>query len=85
MKTETVDTLAALGGKTTIAGAGMTGVGWLTSNELFGLVGACVAIGGFLVTWHYKREANKRQAAEHEVRMRRLRKGLDTDVGGPCD
>jgi hypothetical protein len=48
-------------------------------------VGAAVAIGGLLINWYYRRESNKRQAAEHEVRMRRLRKGLDTDVGGLCD
>ena len=85
MKTETIDAIAAAGGKTTIAGASMTGFGWLTSNEFLGLVGAAVAIGGLLVNWYYRRESNKRQAAEHEVRMQRLRKGLDTDVGGLCD
>lgn len=82
MKTETLETAAAASAKTTVAGAGITGFGWVTSSEFFGLVGVLVAVASFVVTWYFKREANKRHEAEHELRMQRLRMGLPTDVGG---
>ncbi len=83
MKNETIDTLAAYGAKTTAVGTGMTGLAWFTSNEFFGLVGATVAIAGLLVTWYYKRESNRREAARHELYMKMLRRGMkpDTDLG----
>jgi hypothetical protein len=83
MRNETIDTLAAVGGKATATGVGMTGVGWFLSNEFFGLVGAFVAVAGLLVAWYYKREANRRQVVEHELRVARLRLGMrsDTDLG----
>lgn len=46
----------------------MTGLGWFTSNEFFGLVGIVVALAGFFVSWYYKREANRRQAEESALR-----------------
>jgi hypothetical protein len=58
----------------------MTGGGWLASNEFLGLVGALVAVGGLVVTWYYKREANKRLIEEHKWRVVRLRRGLDSDT-----
>lgn len=88
MQTETLDHLAATGGKTIAAGAGMTSWGWLISNEFLGLVGALVAVAGLGITWYYKRESNRRQAAEHALRMARLRRGLEPpgDRGpGPLD
>lgn len=83
MKTETIEQVGGAANKVTLAGAGISGWGWLASNEFLGLVGALVAIGGLVVTWYYKREANKRHAAEHQLRMARLRRGMDgdTDLG----
>lgn len=80
MKTETIEQVGGAASKVTLAGAGITGWGWLASNEFLGLVGAVVAIGGLAVTWYYKREANQRHAAEHQLRMARLRRGLDSDT-----
>lgn len=86
MRTDTIDQVAAAANKTTIAGGGLAGFGWLTSNEIYGLIGAAVAVVGLLVTWYYKREANRRHAELHEIKMARLRAGLDdptdTDNGG---
>ena len=83
MKTETIEQVGGAANKVTLAGAGMTGWGWLASNEFLGLVGALVAVGGLVVTWYYKREANRRQAREHALRMARLRQGLgeESDLG----
>lgn len=80
MKTETIEQVGGAANKVTLAGAGLSGWGWLASNEFLGLVGALVAIGGLVVTWYYKREANKRHAAEHQLRMARLRRGMDSDT-----
>ena len=46
MKSETLDTLSATGTKTIVTGVSMTGWGWFTSNEFFGLIGAAVAVAG---------------------------------------
>ena len=83
MKNETIDTLGATGSKAIMAGTGMTSWGWLTSNEFLGLVGAFVAIAGLCLTWYYKRLSNARQEAEHQLRMARLRRGMNsgTDWG----
>lgn len=83
MKNETIDQLGAAGSKAIVAGTGMTSWGWLTSNEFFGLVGAGVAIFGLCLTWYYKRQSNQRQAVEHELRVARLRRGMNsgTDWG----
>lgn len=89
LRNETIEVVSAASNKATIAGAGMTGVGFLTSSQFFGLVGIIIAIGGFLVNWYYKREANRRYAAEecrhqreeerrereHEMRMQLMRYG----------
>jgi preprotein translocase subunit SecG len=80
MRNETIDTLAAIGGKASATGVGMTGVGWFLSNEFFGLVGAFVAVGGLVLAWYYKREANRRQLVEHELRVARLRRGMKSDT-----
>jgi hypothetical protein len=34
-----------------------------------GLIGLLIAVGGFLVNWHYKRKDDKRRQIEHEARM----------------
>lgn len=66
-------TLAAVGSKATYTGAGTTFFGWLTSNEFAILVGACVAVGGFIINWYYRHKEDRRQQAEHELRMKELR------------
>ena len=83
MKSETLDTLSATGTKTIVTGVSMTGWGWFTSNEFFGLIGAAVAVAGLAITWYYKHKANKRHEREHELRMLLLHRGHrpDTDLG----
>ena len=78
MKIETIETLATAGNKTTMAGAAMGGVGAFMASNLIGIIGVLVAIVGALVNLHYRRKANARHEAEHELRMARLRRGMDT-------
>lgn len=85
MKTETLDVIGAVGNKVTIAGAGTAGLGWLTASEFAAIMGALVALGGFFITWYYKREANKRLALEHALRQqeRQLRIDMMRKLGVP--
>jgi len=70
MKNETIEALGATGSKTIVTGAGLTSFGWITSNEFLGLVGAVVAVAGLVITWYYKREANKRTARYYQMKER---------------
>ena len=83
MKRETVEYLATAGDRTAGAGAGLGVFGWLLSSQFVGLAGLVVALIGVLISWHYKRESNRRHVAEHALRMERLRHGrrVDTDLG----
>lgn len=97
MKTEMMDRIGALSGKATM-GVGAAGAlwGWITVERIFSAIGVLIGVAGLLVTWYYKREANKRhkQAAELQAQLLRerlalLRRGaspealrLDSDLMG---
>lgn len=75
MKTETLEAIGAAGNKATIVGGSVAVAGKLSAADIAAYVGAAVAVIGLLITWYYKREANKRQAlddlrreAEHQRR-----------------
>ena len=74
MNNEAVNHLPTLGDRT--AGAGLGVFGWLLSSQFVGLAGLVVALIGVLISWHYKREANRRHVAEHALRMERLQRHL---------
>jgi hypothetical protein len=82
MNDEAINHLATLGDRTAGAGAGLGVFGWLLSSQFIGLAGVIVALIGVLISWHYKRESNRRHMAEHALRMERLRRGqrVDTDL-----
>lgn len=82
MNNEAVNHLATLGDRTAGAGAGLGVFGWLLSSQFIGLAGLVVALIGVLISWHYKRESNRRHIAEHVLRMEHLRRGqrVDTDL-----
>lgn len=64
VKTETLEAIGAAGNKATILGGSVAVAGKLSAADLAAYVGAAVAVIGLLITWFYKREANKRQAAD---------------------
>ena len=68
MKTETLEAIGAAGNKATILGGSVAVAGKLSSADIAAYIGAAVAIIGLLITWFYKREANKRQAADDRRR-----------------
>ncbi|MBT9513255.1 MAG: holin [Acidovorax sp.] len=77
MKTETIDTLATAGSRTTGGGAVVGFLGWLASSQAIGLFGVGIALLGALVSWYYKREANRRLAAEHALRQQERQIRID--------
>ena len=81
MNNEALNHLATLGDRTAGAGTGLGMLGWLLSSQFIGLAGLGVALIGVLISWHYKREANRRHIAEHALRMERLRRGQRVDTG----
>ena len=83
MNDETISNLASMGDRARDAGAGLGVFGWLLSSQFIGLAGVVVTLIGVLISWYYKREANRRHVAEHDLRMERLRRGrhVDTDLG----
>jgi hypothetical protein len=94
MKTETLETIGAAGNKLTITGGALAVAGKWTATDIAAYVGAAVAIIGLLITWYYKREANKRTARyyamkerESELRIEMMRSTgrpvfqQDTDLG----
>jgi len=81
MKTETLDTLATAGSRTTGGGAVVGVLGALASSQAIGLLGIAVALLGALVNWYYRRESDRREeaeardrAAERSLRMELMRK-----------
>lgn len=85
MKTETLESLGAAGNKATIVGGSVAGAGWLTASEFAAIVGAIVAVAGLAITWYYKREANRRLVAEHNLRQqeRQIRIDMMRATGHP--
>lgn len=76
--------LAAVGSKSTHAGASVTITGWLLSSEFAVLVGMLLSLAGFLVNWYYRhrltsaeirlREAQEmREREEHVAKMEMYR------------
>jgi len=57
----------------------------LASSQAIGLLGICIALLGALVNWYYKREANRRFAAEHALRQqeRQIRIDMMRATGRP--
>lgn len=72
--------LAAIGSKSTYAGAGMTIGGWYLSSEFAVGAGVLIALAGMFINWYYRHKLTKldmqlkqkedmRRQAEHEQRM----------------
>ena len=77
MKNQTLDALSAVGSKATVAGASLTGWGWVVSNEFFGLMGVVIALCGLVMNLYYKYKSDRRVALEHAARMAERQMRLD--------
>lgn len=67
---QTVDaTLAAVGVKTAYTGATTSVVGWALSSEFGVLAGILIGVSGLLMQFYFNRRRDRREQAEHELRM----------------
>jgi hypothetical protein len=81
MKTEEAATaVAGIASKTTYGGAGITVYGFLLTNEFAVFVGILAAVGGLVVNWYYKRQANQRAEELHSLRRDYIQRGRRTDT-----
>lgn len=64
--------IAASASKAMYAGGGVSGTGFMLSNEFIGLVGLLIALAGFFVNLHFKRKDDKRLQAFHDAKMAQL-------------
>lgn len=62
--------IMAAGSKATYSGAGMTVGGWFLSSEFAVLAGLLLGVAGFCINWYYKHKRERREALEHEERMK---------------
>lgn len=74
---ETISSAASWGS----AGGGATSLyGWLTSNEMLALIGAAVAVLGFIVNVIFQIRRDRRETELHVARMASLQAELEADL-----
>lgn len=61
--------VTATADKVTVGGAATGALGWLMNNNVLGLIGVLIALGGFLVNWYYKHKHYK--LAERQAQLDR--------------
>ena len=62
--------IASAGGKTALtAGGVLAGIGWLSSDVVFAIIGSCIAAIGLGVNWWYSRLRRNDEKAERAHRM----------------
>lgn len=77
MKTETFDTLANVGDRVTLTGAGLSVVGTFILQNITGLLGVLLALVGLLINVHYKRKASKRRDLELALNTRATEQAIE--------
>jgi NAD/NADP transhydrogenase beta subunit len=72
MSVETETAAVVLSSKATYTGSAAAGLGWLTSNEGLAFCGLIVGVCGLLVQLYFARKKDRREEAEHALRMQEL-------------
>ena len=63
----------AVSNKATVAGAGVSVVGWAAQVNWIGICGVVIAAMGFAVSFYFQRRRDQREARESEARIAALR------------
>ena len=72
MKTDVMERLGSVGNQVTLTtGATSALIGWFTTEHVLSMIGVICAAISLIVTWHYKRVADKRLAVEAAQRAER--------------
>lgn len=66
----TESVIAASATNATYTGAGAAVLGFLAADTVTAVLGATVAVGGFITNWYYRHKEDKRRQREHELRLR---------------
>lgn len=77
MKNDPLDSLNAVSAKATVAGASLTGWGYIMSNEFAGFLGVVIAAIGLLLNAYFGLMRNRRAALEHAARMAERQMRID--------
>lgn len=77
MENETRETMSAVSAKATVAGASLTGWGYIMSNEFAGFLGVLIALVGLLLNAYFGVRRNQRAALEHASRMAERQMRID--------
>lgn len=77
MKNDPLDSLNAVSAKATVAGASLTGWGYIMSNEFAGFLGVVIAAIGLLLNAYFGIQRNRRAALEHAARMAERQMRID--------
>ena len=85
MKNDPLETMNAVSAKATVAGASLTGWGYIMSNEFAGFLGVVIAVIGLLLNTYFGAKRDRRAALEHASRMaeRQMRIDLMRSTGRP--
>lgn len=63
---------ASVANKTTVAGAGVGAVGFLTSDVWFGLIGVLIAVLGLTLNIYFQLRRDRRETAESLARIKAI-------------
>ena len=70
-------TIVATSQKMTVAGGGASFLGWVASIDWLAFVGIFIALVGLAINFYFSHQRNKREQAEHDLRMIQLQRGHD--------
>lgn len=65
----TESVIAASASNATYTGASAAVLGFLTADMVTAVLGASVAVGGFITNWYFRYKEDKRRQKEHELRL----------------
>ncbi|ENV87124.1 holin [Acinetobacter radioresistens] len=69
---EMAATVSSAATKTTYFGGASSFFAFLISNQVIAVLGVCIALGGFIVNWYYKRLENRRADELHKLQMKKF-------------
>lgn len=72
------NSLAETGSNITWGGATTCAVGFISQIEWVSIVGVLIAVGGFVMNWHYGRQRNRREA--DDARLKKEKHDLEIEL-----
>lgn len=77
-----IKTVADVGSNATYGGAGIGVIGLINEIDFVAITGLVIALGGFVINWHYRRKDDKRKQDDerrkqelHELKVEKIKNG----------